>query len=63
MDLALELEGVGKTYKGFALENVSFSLPRGCLDSAPSISRIIKTPNLSGAAFRLRAARASWRVT
>jgi ABC-2 type transport system ATP-binding protein len=29
MDLALELQGVGKTYKGFALEDISFSLPRG----------------------------------
>ncbi|MGD8376933.1 MAG: ABC transporter ATP-binding protein [Acidobacteriota bacterium] len=26
---ALQLEGVGKTYKGFALRDVSFSLPRG----------------------------------
>jgi ABC-2 type transport system ATP-binding protein len=29
MDFALELEGVGKEYKGFALADVSFSLPRG----------------------------------
>jgi ABC-2 type transport system ATP-binding protein len=27
-DLALQLDGVGKTYKGFALRNVSFELPR-----------------------------------
>jgi ABC-2 type transport system ATP-binding protein len=29
MELALELEGVGKSYKGFALADVSFTLPRG----------------------------------
>ncbi len=28
-DLALQLNGVGKTYKGFALDDVSFELPRG----------------------------------
>jgi ABC-2 type transport system ATP-binding protein len=29
MELALELEGVGKAYKGFTLADVTFSLPRG----------------------------------
>jgi ABC-2 type transport system ATP-binding protein len=29
MEFALELEGVGKAYRGFALEDVSFRLPRG----------------------------------
>jgi ABC-2 type transport system ATP-binding protein len=29
MELALELEGVGKAYAGFALADVSFNLPRG----------------------------------
>jgi ABC-2 type transport system ATP-binding protein len=29
MDLALEIERVGKSYKGFALADASFSLPRG----------------------------------
>jgi ABC-2 type transport system ATP-binding protein len=28
-DLALQLDGVGKSYKGFALRDVSFDLPRG----------------------------------
>jgi len=28
-DLALELSGVGKSYRGFRLQDVSFSLPRG----------------------------------
>ena len=28
-DLALQLDGVGKIYRGFALRDVSFELPRG----------------------------------
>lgn len=28
---ALEVRGAGKRYKGFALENVSFALPEGCI--------------------------------
>lgn len=28
---ALQLDSVRKTYKGFALQNVSFELPRGCI--------------------------------
>ena len=30
-DLALQLDSVGKTYKGFPLRDVSFELPRGCI--------------------------------
>jgi ABC-2 type transport system ATP-binding protein len=30
-DHALEVTGLRKTYKGFALDNVSFTLPRGCV--------------------------------
>ncbi len=29
MDYALEIEGVGKRYKGFALSDVSLRMPRG----------------------------------
>ena len=28
---ALEMSGVGKRYKGFALENVNLALPEGCI--------------------------------
>ena len=31
MENALEVRGLTKHYRGFALENVSFSLPAGCI--------------------------------
>ena len=31
MDNALEIKGLCKQYEGFALENVSFTLPRGAV--------------------------------